>query len=229
VKTAERLFVWLGGAAFAASLALAARFYLVTLGRGAASHGSPAAAAAADVALFSLFALHHSLTARAPVQRALTRFLPERLLRTVYVWLASALLVVVCVWWQPIGGELYDHGGWLRAAHAAVQLTGVWLTLRSVRFIDALELAGIRGSSTAPTLQITGPYRWVRHPIYLGWLLMTFGAAHLTTDRLVFAAISTAYLVIAIPWEERSLVRVFGEAYADYRRLVRWRIIPYIY
>jgi len=129
----------------------------------------------------------------------------------------------------PVPGELYDHRGWLQWAHAAVQLAGVWLTLRSVRFIDALELAGIRGPSAGASLQITGPYRWVRHPIYLGWLLMTFGPAHMTGDRLAFAAISTAYLVVAVPWEERSLVRAFGEAYVDYRRRVRWRIVPYVY
>ena len=59
----------------------------------------------------------------------------------------------------------------------------------------------------------SGPYRWVRHPLYLGWLLMVFGAAHMTGDRLVFAAITTIYLLVAIPWEERSLRRSFGAAY----------------
>ena len=76
---------------------------------------------------------------------------------------------------------------------------------------------------------MTGPYRWVRHPLYLGWLLMVFGAAHMTGDRLAFAAITTAYLVVAIPWEERSLRQSFGEAYARYMRDVRWRMIPFIY
>ena len=76
---------------------------------------------------------------------------------------------------------------------------------------------------------MTGPYRWVRHPLYLGWVLMVFGAAHMTGDRLAFAAITTAYLVVAIPWEERSLRQSFGDEYARYMRDVRWRMIPFIY
>ena len=238
MKAAERLFVWLGGAVFVAALAFCAWSYLAVWGTGAPPGlfivvaGRPATrgvALGANALLFGLFAAHHSLFAREGVKNALARALPTRLIRPLYVWTASLLLMVACAAWLPIGGELYDHGGWLRWAHAAVQLTGVWLTIRSVRFIDALELAGIRRPTVAPSLQITGPYRLVRHPIYLGWLLMTFGAAHMTADRLTFAAISTAYLVIAIPWEERSLARVFGGAYVEYRRHVRWRIVPYVY
>ena len=78
-------------------------------------------------------------------------------------------------------------------------------------------------------LQVAGPYAWVRHPVYLGWLLAAFGPAHLTGDRLAFAAISSVYLVVAVPWEERTLVRTFGVHYEEYKRQVRWRIIPYVY
>jgi protein-S-isoprenylcysteine O-methyltransferase Ste14 len=105
----------------------------------------------------------------------------------------------------------------------------LWLTFRGVRAIDPLELAGIRTSGTTTVLQVTGPYRLVRHPLYLGWMLMAFGAAHMTGDRLTFAAISTLYVLIAIPFEERSLVRTFGTQYEDYRRNVRWRVVPYLY
>ena len=78
-------------------------------------------------------------------------------------------------------------------------------------------------------MQIVGPYRWVRHPVYSGWVLLTFGAAHMTGDRLAFAAISTFYLLIAMPFEERSLRMSFGAAYDEYRRRVRYRIAPYVY
>jgi protein-S-isoprenylcysteine O-methyltransferase Ste14 len=78
-------------------------------------------------------------------------------------------------------------------------------------------------------LQITGPYHWVRHPLYSGWLLVTFGAAHMTGDRLIFAGISTLYLLIAMPFEERSLRMSFGPAYEAYTRRVRCRLIPYVY
>ncbi len=99
----------------------------------------------------------------------------------------------------------------------------------AVRAIDALELAGIRPMLPTDSLQFRGPYRWVRHPLYLGWLLATFGPAHMTGDRLVFAGISLFYLVIAVPFEERSLIGRFGEPYLRYRELVRWRIVPYVY
>jgi protein-S-isoprenylcysteine O-methyltransferase Ste14 len=72
-------------------------------------------------------------------------------------------------------------------------------------------------------------YGLVRHPLYLGWTMCVFGAAHMTGDRLGFAIITTAYLVVAVPWEERSLRRSFGEDYDRYVRTVRWRIVPFIY
>jgi protein-S-isoprenylcysteine O-methyltransferase Ste14 len=65
--------------------------------------------------------------------------------------------------------------------------------------------------------------------LYLGWVLVVFGAAHMTGDRLAFAVITTIYLVAAVPWEERSLSAAFGAEYADYMRAVRWRIVPFIY
>jgi len=76
---------------------------------------------------------------------------------------------------------------------------------------------------------VNGPYRWVRHPLYLGWVLMVFGTSHMTRDRLTFAVVTTLYLVLAIPFEERSLRRSFGDDYVRYMRDVRWRMIPFIY
>src|SRR5262249_7525289 len=131
--------------------------------------------------------------------------------------------------WQPVGGELFDASGWPAAAHAAVQLVGVWLIAASVTRIDALELAGIHQPTTGQTLQTGGPYRWVRHPVYSGWILAAVGAARMTRRRLAFAAISSLYLLIAIPWEERSLARAFPEDYEAYARRVRWRVVPFVY
>jgi protein-S-isoprenylcysteine O-methyltransferase Ste14 len=112
--------------------------------------------------------------------------------------------------------------------HAAAQLLGVGLIARSVANIDPLELAGIREQATREGLQVTGPYGWVRHPLYRGWVLAAFGAAHMTGDRLAFAVITAIYLIVAVRWEERSLVRNFGDEYRRYQRRVRWRIIPYL-
>ena len=224
----DRVIVWSGGVLFVLSLAACAYAYLIVW-------ASPATNALAwtpvaiNAALFSVFAFHHSLFARESIKRHVARVVPDRLLRSVYVWIASLLLLIVLAFWQPIGGEAYAVAGWRAVAHAVAQLGGVWLIARSTATIDPLELAGIKPASGNASLQIAGPYRWVRHPLYLGWLLAVFGAAHMTADRLTFAVITTVYLFIAIPWEERSLLRMFGEPYARYQRTVRWRIIPYVY
>jgi methanethiol S-methyltransferase len=222
-----RVFVWLGGALFAASLIVCAWCYIFLMGR-----QTPAAGwqpLVIDVSLITIFALHHSLFARERVKEGLARRVPAAALRSTYVWVASLLLILVCVLWRRIGGELYAVTGLMAFALAAVQIAGFGITARAVARIDPLELAGIRPAALAQGLQVSGPYHWVRHPLYLGWLLMVFGAAHMTGDRLAFAAITTIYLMVAIPWEERSLRRSLGEEYTRYMREVKWRMIPFIY
>ncbi len=229
----DRVFVWLGGAMFVASLASCGYTYMFRWA-GPDPEG-PSIAIVIDAALLTLFAAHHSLLARAPLKRRLERIVPHRLIRAVYVWVASGLLLLVLGFWDPIGGTVYQANGIIRVGLAAVQVAGVLLIARSVATIDPLELAGIRDaadSATSPSkegLQEGGPYRLVRHPLYLGWILVVFGAAHMTGDRLAFAVMTTIYLVVAIPWEERSLRDMFGAEYERYARRVRWRILPYIY
>lgn len=222
----ERVFVWAGGAAFVTSLAVCAWWYVVRLARPAPTAGW--GVLARDAGIFTVFALHHSLCARDPIKRWLTVVAP-RLRRSVYVWTASLLLIGVCQIWRPIGGDVYDVGGPVAGTFAIVQLAGLWITTRAVARIDPLELAGIRPAAASKALQIDGPYHWVRHPVYLGWLLIVFGAAHLTRDRLAFASISSAYLFLAVRWEERALRQSYGQAYARYERQVKWRIIPFVY
>ncbi|MGB7220156.1 MAG: isoprenylcysteine carboxylmethyltransferase family protein [Vicinamibacterales bacterium] len=224
----ERLFAWTGGGLFAASLLVCVYAYLVSWGV-PDRIGGGMKAGASNVALFLVFALHHSLFARRWTKVHMARVIPERLLRSLYVWIASLLLLIVVALWQPVGGDLYHVTGWRAAVHAGVQLAGLWLIARSVVLMDGLELAGIRPHAADEALHVEGPYRWVRHPLYLGWLLAVFGAAHMTMDRLIFAAVSATYLVVAVPMEERSLVGTFGEDYTRYARCVRWRLVPYIY
>jgi len=223
----SRGFVWVGGALFVASLAWCLGWYLFILGQPAPAGAWPALIA--DVLLLALFAMHHSVFARPRVKTLMTRAVRAGLERSVYVWIASALLIVVCLAWQRVGGTLYSATGWRAAAHAGLQLSGVAIIAWSVAGIDPLELAGIRGQRQRGPLQTTGPYGWVRHPLYFGWVLAAFGAAHMTGDRLAFAVITTAYLVIAVPWEEQSLVQTFGDEYRQYQQRVRWRIVPYVY
>lgn len=226
----ERVFVWLGGAAFAGSLVLCAYAFAFVWSRvDAVPIRAVWQAAVADAALFAVFAAHHSIFARDSIKTWISRRVPARLIRSVYVWTASLLLVLVVLAWRPIGGDVYHATGWTRYGHAVVQLAGVWLIARSVGVIDALDLAGIHSSGGSASLQITGPYRFVRHPLYLGWMLIVFGAAHMTGDRATFAVVTTIYLLIAMPWEERSLERTFGTDYARYKQRVPWRVMPFVY
>ena len=237
-KAFDLVYLWAGGGAFVASLTCCGYFYLfrwdemraavVPVLPASESAAHDAAALAVNASLLLLFSTHHSLFAREWITRRLARIIPQRLLRSTYVWGASALLVFVCLLWQPMGGDMYRVTGWPAAVHAGVQLFGLWLIAQSVKSIDALELAGIH-EPTPHNLQTAGPYGVVRHPLYSGWLLAVFGAAHMTADRLAFAVLTCAYLLVAMPWEERSLVKSYGEAYQSYQREVRWKIFPYVY
>jgi protein-S-isoprenylcysteine O-methyltransferase Ste14 len=222
----RQMAAWLGGGIFVAALAFCAWWYLVTLGLSLPFQGWPPVSF--DVALFTFFALHHSVLARERVKASLRRLVPDTLSRTVYVWTASLLLIAVCALWRAVGADWYNARGWALWAHTVVQLSGVWLIARATAVIDPLELAGIRHPAEG-RLQITGPYRWVRHPLYLGWVLAVSGHAHMTGDRALFAVITTTYLVVAVPFEERSLVASFGDDYRRYQREVRWRMVPYVF
>jgi protein-S-isoprenylcysteine O-methyltransferase Ste14 len=219
--------VWAGGAMFVLSLAVCAYTYIFTWAT--PSRAGAGRALAVDVVLMAIFGAHHSLFARERLKRSIERIVPRRLLRSTYVWAASLLLVAVLILWAPIGGEIYRTQGVAALGLTIVQLAGVFLIARSVATIDPLELAGIHAESQRQRLQVTGPYRLVRHPLYLGWLLAVFGAPHMTGDRLAFAALTTVYLAMAIPWEERSLLAAFGSDYAHYQQRVRWKLVPYLY
>jgi methanethiol S-methyltransferase len=241
VSRAARLFAWSGAAVFAASLAFFLYSYLVRFGRppDAASVLVPVAI---DTALFASFALHHSLFARPFVKRWLfgARVRPGSdrglalLQRPTYVWVASVLFIAVCAAWRPVSGELYHVTGVLALVAYAVHVTGIVLTARGSARLDVLDLAGVRAVSpsrpaTRVALQTRGVYGFVRHPVYFAWALMVIGTPHMTMTRLTFAVLSTAYLAIAIPFEERDLLEVFGSEYREYQRQVRWRMIPGVY
>src|SRR5439155_630749 len=126
-----------------------------------------------DVMLFTVFALHHSIFARDMFRKRITR-LVGALERSAYVWIASALFIAVCAWWRPVAGAAWRIDQPMFAwPIRAVQLAGVWLTLRSALMIDFAELAGFRQtgpvragpSSTDPPIEFkaSGPYGWVRH------------------------------------------------------------------
>jgi protein-S-isoprenylcysteine O-methyltransferase Ste14 len=225
---AARTFAWAGAGFFAISLLYFLFTYFVTFGETPTAEDG---AIAWDIALFTIFALHHSLFAREHVRVRVTR-LAGPLERSVYVWIASVLFIVVCAAWKPVSGVAWRIDGIAAWALRALQVLGIWLTLRGAAVIDAFDLAGIRqvqraGSpERAPEFKTTGPYGWIRHPIYAGWFIVVLAMPTMTMSRLVFAVTSCAYLLIAIPLEERSLRRTTAGAYDAYARKVRWKLIP---
>lgn len=222
----KRVFAWTGGGLFVASLAYCAWWFLFRLGDDRPWNGwTPVAW---NAGLVTIFALHHSVFARDAIKQRLAPVFGDDL-RAAYVWAASLLLFAMCLWWKPVGGAWADHHGVIKAVDILLQLLGIRLIARSVATIDPLALAGIRHRPPSETLQVTGPYRFIRHPLYFGWILAVFATPHMTGDRLTFAALTSIYLLIAVPWEERALRKAFGEQYARYAAEVRWRVIPFIY
>jgi protein-S-isoprenylcysteine O-methyltransferase Ste14 len=228
VTPTARVFAWMGAGLFLLSLGYFLYSYWTVFGR-ITDGPSRVGAVAWDVMLFSGFALHHSVFAREPVRRMLARALP-RVERSLYVWLASLLFLLVCALWQPVAGVLWQLDGGARVAMVVVHLAGGALSVHCAALIDVFELAGIRQpDAKAVEFKTRGPYGLVRHPIYLGWLLVVFGIGTMTMTRFVFAVSSCAYILVAIPFEERSIRTSSGGAYARYMTQVPWRLIPGLY
>jgi methanethiol S-methyltransferase len=235
-RRATLTVAWTGAAAFAASLGWFVYCYLFVFGV-PPPPGDRLLPIGINVLLFSVFALHHSVLARSGAKAVVRRVLPSELERSAYAWVSSVIFLAVCTWWQPVPGVLYElHGSW-RAIGWTVQLAGIVLTIRASRRLDVLDLAGVRAversgradRGEAPVLNTGGLYGFVRHPLYFSWVLFVFGTPTMTGTRASFAVISTLYLMLAIPFEERGLVETFGSDYNVYRQRVRTRMIPWIY
>ena len=228
----RKTFVWIGALVFAVSLAS----FVFIYGYRLRIPATPTAesvwpAIVLDVALFTVFALHHSVMARTGAKAWITRTVPGDLERSLYVWVASVMFLAVCWLWRPLPGAAWIMTGPVTWVMYAVQVAGILLTERAARFIGVWELAGVRqpNHDRPVEFKVTGPFGLVRHPIYLGWVMIVFAAPAMTYSRLLFAVISTMYLVAAIPWEEASLVEAFGDKYRAYQRHVKSRLLPGIW
>ena len=204
--------------------------YEIRLREPAPDTGSATRDAIANVILFTVFALHHSIMARTGAKAWITRLVPADLERSVYVWIASLLFLAVCWMWQPLPGVIWQVRGPGLALYVA-QLFGIALTLAAARIVGIWELAGVTQPDLTKPIEFKadGPFAIVRHPIYLGWVLMVFATPVMTTSRLLFAVVSTLYLIAAIPFEERSLLETFPEKYGGYQKQMRWRLIPFVW
>jgi protein-S-isoprenylcysteine O-methyltransferase Ste14 len=243
VSTAQ-LFAWMGAGVFVLSLSYFLYRYWTAFGM-LADGPLRRAPLVWNVVLFSVFAVHHSVFARQSVRGRLARALGP-LERSFYVWVASLLFIAVCKLWLPLPGMVWDLGGAARFALLLLQFGGIAFSVYSAAAIDIWELAGIRqlnsqlptaNSQPLPTanaqtefeFETTGPYGLVRHPIYLGWFVIVFAVGTMTMTRFVFALVSCAYVLIAIPFEERSLRRSSHGAYERYMQRVPRKLIPGLY
>jgi len=226
----------MGGLVFVASLVFCGVRYAGRFGQPIdwTTTGAPALAILTNAALFTAFALHHSIFARTGAKAWLGRHVPPALERATYVWISSVLFLAVVGGWRLVPGTLWALGGWSSRVALALQAAGILFTLAAARRLDVLRLAGLRqvcdASRPSPDqLDTDGPYRLVRHPVYLGWFFMVWPTPLMTGTRVEFALLSSVYLLAAVPFEERDLTRLFGDAYRAYQRRVRWRILPFVY
>ncbi|PZU58801.1 MAG: hypothetical protein DI547_08430 [Sphingobium sp.] len=179
-----------------------------------------------DIALVLLFGLQHSVMARPAFKRAWTRVVPEPIERSVYVLMASLVLALLMLLWHPIPTVVWTVGNGAVAA-ILIGLSGLgWLmVLLSTFLISHFELFGLkqvwgylRGSAaTVPLFRTPFFYRLVRHPLYSGFLLAFWATPRMTAGHLLLSVTMTAYILVAIRYEERDLIALFGDRYEAYR------------
>lgn len=199
------------------------------------ARGSFGVAFAIDTALLALFAVQHSVMARKWFKEWWTRVVPKVLERSTYVLFSSVALILLFWLWRPLGGVVWsikDPAG--RIVLRSLFAFGWALVLASTFLINHFDLFGLRQvwlylRGTAYTklhFGTPGPYRLVRHPLYVGWLFAFWMTPTMTLAHLLFSLATTAYILLAIQFEERDLVREHGEAYESYRGSVPM-LIPF--
>lgn len=182
-----------------------------------------------NAGLLALFAFQHSLMARPWFKRVWTRFIPEAVERSTYVLFSSLALLVLFWQWRPMGGVVWNvEEQALRIALYGLCAMGWLLVLISTFLINHFDLFGLRQvylfllgkEYTQLVFRTPVLYRHVRHPLYLGWLFAFWATPTMTVAHLVFAIATTLYILMAIQFEERDLVRLHGDEYRRYQKHV---------
>ena len=182
---------------------------------------------AIDAGLLTLFAVQHSVMARKWFKTWWTRIVPQPIERATYVLFSSLALILLFALWRPLGGVVWNVEDPIGRAVLRVLFAFGWaLILYSTFLINHFDLFGLRQvwryllGQPESGLRFTtpGPYRLVRHPLYVGWLFAFWMTPVMTFAHLLFSVATTAYILLAIQFEERDLVREFGDTYEDYRK-----------
>jgi protein-S-isoprenylcysteine O-methyltransferase Ste14 len=191
-----------------------------------ARSGSLGGALLVNAALLGAFAIQHSIMARQWFKRGWSKLVPTPVERSTYVLAASLVLLAVVTFWQPMSGVIWEVETtfWQRVINVLFWIG--WLQVLVGTFlIDHFDLFGLkqvwkffRGETyQPPTFGTPGPYRFVRHPIYLGFVIAFWSTPRMTAGHLLFSVLTTAYILLAIQFEERDLVSIHGEQYRVYR------------
>jgi protein-S-isoprenylcysteine O-methyltransferase Ste14 len=182
-----------------------------------------------NAGLLLVFALQHSVMARPGFKRWWTRFVPEAAERSTYVIFSCVAMIAMFYYWEPMGGTVWtvtDPFG--KAALLTLFVLGYAIVLVATFLINHFDLFGLRqtwlffrGIPYTP-LKFGTPvlYRHVRHPLYVGWMIGFWATPHMTVTHLLFAVLTTAYMLIAIWFEERDLMTAHGDDYRRYRESV---------
>jgi protein-S-isoprenylcysteine O-methyltransferase Ste14 len=192
-----------------------------------------------NLLLMLLFAAQHSVMARPQFKRWWTQFVPKSVERSTYVLFASLALILLFWQWQPMPAVVWEIADQrFAAAITGLSLVGWLIVLTSTFLINHFELFGLHQVAnnltgrSMPAAAFRTPlyYKFVRHPIYLGFIIAFWAAPTMSVGHLLFAAVTTAYIFVGIFLEERDLVDLFGDDYRRYRErvsmLVPWRKAP---
>jgi methanethiol S-methyltransferase len=187
--------------------------------------GNAFVAIVVDVALIALFGLQHSVMARPGFKRWWMQIVPPAVERPTYVLASSAAFIVLFALWQPVPAALWHTHGVLAGVLQAGGLLGFGIVLYSTFLIDHFDLFGLRqvflawrGKPYTEKRFVTPQlYRFIRHPLYVGWMTAFWCAPVMSVGRLLFALAMTAYILVAIRYEERDLAAALGEPYRRWR------------